>query len=300
MAAKLEEENQKVKTTRDLIWDCFKQVTADGNLGTWLNNIYGDHDKFEKVLSRVVMDRPHEGFPSPVSVEPISTVNEFVVELRQLDYSQHAKHGYFPHMATLAVHFKSILYQGFDPYREPLNLRFVSQGDRSIPSFSVRYVDGFSKGLICQSIAAIVDFLGIPDEELESDDLLPLLQSIRFLKARYTHLDNQEGYFYEALRLGQETAEKQLPSALDYVGIFQQAVQAYKQGNGRKVAPQVALNSCIAEYNKGIKVKKYRVDTLKRKLITNLLKVPPESLNILALHYDLHRHSSSGRLTFTS
>lgn len=41
---------------------------------------------------------------------------------------------------------------------------------------------------------------GIPDEELESDDLLPLLQSIRFLKARYTHLDNQEGYFYEALR----------------------------------------------------------------------------------------------------
>ena len=167
------------------------QVTADGNLGTWLNNIYGDHDKFEKVLSRVAMDRPHEGFPSPVSVEPISTVNEFVVELRQLDYSQHAKHGCslsqlvserlfklkkwkhvlklfhcqwfvcwdFPHMATLAVHFKSILYQGFDPYREPLNLRFVSQGDRSIPSFSVRYVDGFSKGLICQSIAAIVDFL---------------------------------------------------------------------------------------------------------------------------------------------
>ena len=26
MAAKLEEENQKVKTTRDLIWDCFKQA----------------------------------------------------------------------------------------------------------------------------------------------------------------------------------------------------------------------------------------------------------------------------------
>ena len=98
--------------------------------------------------------------------------------------------------------------------------------------------------------------------------------------------------------LGQETAEKQLPSALDYVGIFQQAVEAYKQSNGRKVAQQVALNSCVAEYNRGIKVKKYRVDTLKRKLLTNLLKVPQASLDILSEHYDLHRHSCSGLLLY--
>ena len=42
---------------------------------------------------------------------------------------------------------------------------------------------------------------GIPDEELESDDLLPLLQSLRFFKARYVHRNNTEDFFYEALRL---------------------------------------------------------------------------------------------------
>ena len=60
-------------------------------------------------------------------------------------------------MATLHVHFKSILYNNFDPFREPLAVRFVSKGDRSIGDFSIRYVDGFAKGLICQAIAAIVD-----------------------------------------------------------------------------------------------------------------------------------------------
>ena len=80
------------------LWMCqllitVSQVTADANLGAWLNKQYGDHDKFEKVLSRVVMQRPHDGYPSPVSLEPLSTTNDFVVDLTQLDYSQNAKHG---------------------------------------------------------------------------------------------------------------------------------------------------------------------------------------------------------------
>lgn len=62
-------------------------------------------------------------------------------------------------MATLAIHFKNILFRNYDPYREPLSIRFVSKGDRSVPDFSIRYVDGFAKGLICQGIAALVDFL---------------------------------------------------------------------------------------------------------------------------------------------
>lgn len=62
-------------------------------------------------------------------------------------------------MATLAVHFKNIVYTNFDPFREPLAVRFESFGDRSVPDFSIRYVDGFTKGLICQSIAAMVDYL---------------------------------------------------------------------------------------------------------------------------------------------
>lgn len=78
------------------------------------------------------------------------------------------------------------------------------------------------------------------------------------------------------------------------VGIFDQAVAAFFQHNGRKVSFQSALNSCIADFNKSVKVRKFKVDTLKRKIITNLLKVPKESVAILAAHYDLHRHSSSG------
>ena len=94
--------------------------------------------------------------------------------------------------------------------------------------------------------------------------------------------------------LGQETAEKQAPSALDFVGIFSQAVDACKAQNGRKVAQLQALNSCIAEYNRTVSVKKWRVDTNKRKIIANLLRVPIASVHTLAQHYDQHRHSSSG------
>ena len=62
-------------------------------------------------------------------------------------------------MANLRYHFKSITYGGFDAYREPLEVRFVSETDRRIRPFSVKFVDGFTKSLICQSIAAICDHL---------------------------------------------------------------------------------------------------------------------------------------------
>ena len=41
---------------------------------------------------------------------------------------------------------------------------------------------------------------GIPDEELDSDDLGSLLQSLRCFKAKYNHMTHQEGFFYDALR----------------------------------------------------------------------------------------------------
>ena len=41
----------------------------------------------------------------------------------------------------------------------------------------------------------------IPDEELDSEDLAPLLVSLRFFKARYVHMEDQQSFFYEALRL---------------------------------------------------------------------------------------------------
>ena len=133
-------------------------------------------------------------------------------------------------------------------------------------------------------------------------------------------MSEQQSFFYEALRLklnqrlklkcsgvcflndcsglGQETSEKQAPSALDYVGIFNQAVSVFLQDN-KKVSNQSALNTCIADYNKSVTNKRWRVDSLKRKIITNLLRIPQESIEILASHYDLHRHTSSGAIALS-
>ena len=41
----------------------------------------------------------------------------------------------------------------------------------------------------------------IPDGELDSEDLTLLLVSLRFFKARYVHMVDQQSFFYEALRL---------------------------------------------------------------------------------------------------
>lgn len=54
-------------------------------------------------------------------------------------------------MANLKYHFKSITYGGFDAYREPLEVRFVSETDRRIRPFSVKFVDGFTKSYVSQS-----------------------------------------------------------------------------------------------------------------------------------------------------
>lgn len=62
-------------------------------------------------------------------------------------------------MANLKYHFKSITYSGYDAFREPLELRFALESDRKIKDFSVRFIDGFTKSLICQAIAAICDHL---------------------------------------------------------------------------------------------------------------------------------------------
>lgn len=145
-------------------------------------------------------------------------------------------------MSTLAQHFKNVLYSNFDPYREPLKVKFTGCGsDRLVQPFSIQYLDGFTKGLICQAIVALVDsmvsqlcivaslFLPIPlpdlcknhgkkvelatsllfgfyeskgleEEELESDDLKPLLVSLKYLKAQYTHQNSEAAFIYEALR----------------------------------------------------------------------------------------------------
>lgn len=63
-------------------------------------------------------------------------------------------------MANLKHHFKSICFGNYDTYREPLSVHFEKCGaDRKVNDFSVRYVDGYTKGLICQSLVAIIDHI---------------------------------------------------------------------------------------------------------------------------------------------
>ena len=42
----------------------------------------------------------------------------------------------------------------------------------------------------------------LADEELDSNDMLPLLMSIKYMKAQYVHKDDEASFFYEALRQG--------------------------------------------------------------------------------------------------
>ena len=73
----------------------FSQVTSEYNLGTWLNEEYGDRAKMKAALERVVWARQTTDCPNLIGIEPVATINECLVGIHQLDYSRDAKHGCF-------------------------------------------------------------------------------------------------------------------------------------------------------------------------------------------------------------
>ncbi len=95
---------------------------------------------------------------------------------------------------------------------------------------------------------------------------------------------------------GQETAEKQQPSALDFVALFNIAMDDNEKQCGRKIALTHNITMAVNEYNKTVSVKKWKVDANKKKIIANLLRCPHEVLDILSTHYDQHKHAVSGLL----
>lgn len=192
---------------------------------------------------------------------------------------------------------------------------------------------------------------GFADEELDSDELRPLLASLKFFKAQYNHKSSMAAYCYDALRyllsygqflihilfslmirkyrmifwcfqdgvfwthpvclhftthiqhllgLGQETSEKQPPSALDFVALFSLAMKEHEESSGKKLPLVTALGNVVTEYNRGIAVKKWKVDSSKKKLIMHILRCPRGVLEILAEHYDDHKHSASGSAVLSS
>ena len=69
------------------------------------------------------------------------------------------------------------------------------------------------------------------------------------------------------------TSDKQAPSPLDYLGCFSEAVSLEKRnaGAGASKFSKDVLNRVVAEYNKLCTNVKHKVDSHKKKLISNML-----------------------------
>ena len=83
----------------------------------------------------------------------------------------------------------------------------------------------------------------------------------------------REGYCISGL--GHVTSEKQSPSALDYLGSMKGAVELERRATkpGTSKALKDVLGRCIAEYNRMVSNRRHKIDTDKKKLITNLFHV---------------------------
>ncbi|CAE7329242.1 unnamed protein product, partial [Symbiodinium sp. CCMP2592] len=234
----------------------------------------------------------------------------FYLPLSCFDYSTEGKND-FPHQSQLRAHFLSFISQGNDS-REPVAVRFEAVetgGNRQIHphGFNVRFVDGQCKVLIMQLAVCIAHKLGL------EKDVLRTLPSFAMVLCSHTKHASLAAYHYVNKRqptplaarsaqnfessrqkkiervtaegkdtnqgaanltgLGARTAETQAPSALQYMAEIEQAMKCEKALTTRKVTTRELLSKCIADYNKLITVKKWRIDSGKRKLISNLMDV---------------------------
>ena len=71
-------------------------------------------------------------------------------------------------------------------------------------------------------------------------------------------------------------------------------MELHRSLSTRQLSVKDALGLCVADYNRTVATKRYRVDASKKKLILNLMRSPEAFHSILSKHYDSHRRSSSG------
>ena len=85
---------------------------------------------------------------------------------------------------------------------------------------------------------------------------------------RYTFFVNQE--------LGHVTAEKQSPSAIDFVGTVRSAIDLERRMAVKTSGPKALkdlLAKVVSEYNKMVTVKRHRIDGAKRSLCYSMFLV---------------------------
>ncbi len=73
-----------------------------------------------------------------------------------LSLGENAKAGKYPSMHQMRLHYPSIVWKTYQSHREALEIKFDQPSGTNIDFFSVRYIDGHNKGLICQAILAMV------------------------------------------------------------------------------------------------------------------------------------------------
>ena len=89
---------------------------------------------------------------------PGGSCKGFYLNPWHLSFAENAKYGRFPPNVQLRAHMGSFLSRGYETEREPLEVRFDQGENTPIEYFTVKYVDGHTKGLIVQSIFALLDY----------------------------------------------------------------------------------------------------------------------------------------------
>ena len=95
------------------------------------------------------------GVDGPVlKAVPTGSRKGFFLNPWMLNFSEHAKCGKFPSNVALRLQLPSFLSRGYEGDREPLEVRFP---DQELSLFSVKYVDGHTKGICIQLIFALLE-----------------------------------------------------------------------------------------------------------------------------------------------
>ena len=135
----------------------------------------------------------------------------------------------------------------------------------------------------------------MPEEKLNHESMKMLLQSFRWIRCAYTHYENPGHFFLASLRAlmttkskrakkpppgscsyirpgtSNLTAEKQLPSPLQFLADFRQAISLERwQSKGATRPLKDILAKVSADYNRMCTVKRHRVCSSKKSLIYNM------------------------------
>lgn len=174
----------------------------------------------------------------------------------------------YPQNNQICIHVNEFLKDGYRVSAESIEVRFPHvDGSRVINDGTVGITDGYCKLIIMTGVLVFAHSLELPREELDRDDVERVFKSFRHVRCSYTHYANPSHHHLHALRIGHVTSEKQAPSALDYLGSMQQAVDLERRASkpGTSTALRDVLGRCIAEYNRMCSNKRHKIDTDKKK-----------------------------------